>query len=114
MVVVGILSLLSHSPGFEQALPRILPLVFGGMLLLKLAVATWSAQICLKRQLFTVSAVFNYLLIWTALAVAFAGCAVVVLHANQWAISAVLGILLLLPLARIAMAPLALAMLRHR
>ena len=114
LVGVGILSLLAQSPGFERALPRILPFIFAGLLLLKLAVATWSVRICLQRQLFAVSAVFKYLLIWTALAMIFTGCAVAVLHANHWALSAVLGILLLLPLARIAMAPLAIDKLRHR
>jgi hypothetical protein len=113
MAVVARLALLSRNQEFEQSLLRTLPIILGTLLALKVALAFWAFRTSLRRHQLALSAIVKYLLLWTILAVVFAGTAIVVLHSNIWAISTVLSILLLLPLARVGAATLAIASLRH-
>ena len=114
MALFGLVAYLAHDPRFERRLFRLLPLLLTFLVLFKFALAHWAFRISLKRQLLTRAAMFKYLLIWTTLAVAFLVPTVVMFHRESWTISLALGIILLLPLARIGFSPIALSLGRHR
>jgi len=57
--------------------------------------------------------VITYLIVWGILAATFLTSAVFLFHQESWILSLCLGILLLLPLARIGFSPIALSFGRH-
>jgi hypothetical protein len=114
MLGLGIISLLAREPRRSQFLLNILPIALGALLVVKLALAAWSFRACLKKNLLECGTMLKFLLLWGVLAIAFVLSGLALFHNQPWVLSAVLGILLLLPLARIALAPVATSMLRHR
>jgi len=71
-------------------------------------------RICLKRGLLSRSTMLNYLGVWTALAAVFLIPAVAIFHWEKWVFSLALGIVLLLPLARIGLTLIVVNVSRHR
>jgi hypothetical protein len=114
MALGGVLVYLAHDSKFEQTLFRFLPVVLASLVGLKFFLAQWAFRISLKRQLLTRAAMIGYLAAWTLLAVAFLVPTVVMYHRQSWILSLALGIILLLPLARIGFCPIALNLGRHR
>ena len=114
LALFGLLSYLVHDPEFEKSLFQFLPFLLALLVLFKLALAQWAFRVSIKRQLLTRAAMLKYLLVWTALAVAFLVPTLVMYHRESWGLSLALGIVLMLPLARIGFSPIALTLGRHR
>jgi len=114
LALYALLSYLMTDAGFERTLFQILPFALAGLLVCKLILARWAFRVSLQRQLLTRAALLQYLCFWSIFAVAFVVPAVLRFHRERWITSLVLGILLLLPLARIAFSPIALSLSRHR
>jgi hypothetical protein len=114
MALIGLICYLARNPDFERTLFRTLPFALGALLLLKILVAGWFCRACLKRHLLPASAIAKYLVVWLVLALSFTIPAFVIFHDQQWLASLLPGILLLLPLARIALSPLCLGLQRHQ
>ena len=112
--LAGLLSYLTNDPRFEQKLLQFLPFVLALLVMLKLFLAQWAFRISLKKNLLTLAMVLKFLVVWTALAAAFLVPAMVVYHRESWIASLALGIILMLPLARIGFSPIALDLGRHR
>ena len=114
MALFGLVCYLAHEPGFEKKLFQFLPFLLTLLVMLKFALAQWAFRASLKKQLLTRAAMLKYLIVWTALAVAFLVPTVVMLHRESWILPLALGIILILPLARIGFSPIALSLGRHR
>jgi hypothetical protein len=109
-----LLAWLARNPRFEGTLFELLPPLLAFLILLKLVLAQWAFRTSLKRHLLARPAMLKYLVAWIALATAFLLPTVLMFHYEKWILSLALGIILLLPLARIGFAPLALSRSRHR
>ena len=114
LALFGLLSYLAHDPLFERRFFRLLPFLLAVLVMLKLALAQWAFRLSLKRQLLSRAAMLNYLIVWATLAVVFLIPTLVLFHRERWNSSLALGIILMLPLARIGLCPIALSLGRHR
>jgi hypothetical protein len=97
-----------------EYLPKLLtylPWLLGMLLLLKLAVATWTIRELQRLGLTSPAVIRNSLLVWTAVGVCLLALAACFVHVTP---TVAIGILLAVPLVRIAGAPLALRWNRHR
>jgi len=99
---------------FRQTFFQILPALLAFLVLLKFLLAQWAFRAAFKRQLIARLTLIRYLGIWAALAAVLLAPVVVVCHQEKGMIPLYLGIILMLPLARIGFAPLALDRGRHR
>jgi len=100
LALFGLVAYLAHDPQFERQLFRVLPFLLALLVVFKFALAQWAFRTSLRRQLLTRAAMLQYLLVWTALAVAFLVPTLVMFHRRTWILPLALGIILLLPLAR--------------
>jgi len=114
LAFIGIVFYLSHDPVFETRAFQILPFLLAVMVGLKFLLAQWAFRSSLKKHLLARSSINNYLIIWSILALAFIVPIVLLFHREKWIVSVSLGIILLLPLARIGFSPLAVSFGRHR
>jgi len=108
-----VLFYLGHDPQFDRTLFRILPLLLALPLVLKFVLALWAFRTSLRKKLLSRSSAITYLIVWGILAATFLTSAVFLFHQERWILSLCLGILLLLPLARIGFCPIALSFGRH-
>ncbi len=111
--LLGVVFYLSRDPQFDRTLFRILPMLLALPLVLKFILALWAFRTSLRKKLLASSAVITYLVVWAILALVFLIPALVLFHQERWIVSLCLGILLLLPLARIGFSPIALSYARH-
>ena len=95
---------------FFQMLPGWLLFLTG----LKFFLAQWAFRAAFKRRLIARRAQVCYLGIWILLAAVLLAPVAMVCHQESWVVPLCLGIILMLPLARIGFAPLALDRGRHR
>src|SRR5256885_510791 len=98
----------------EKVLIAAVPFLLGAMLIFKFALAQMAFRHALRRALLDRSLMVTYLSAWLLLAAAFLTATVALFHGFKWVLSASLGIVLALPLARIAFAPIAAGLGRHR
>ena len=110
LILYGLLVLCSGYPEFRLALPFVL----GALVVAKFWLAGRVFRICLRRGWLSPSAMLKYLGIWVSLVVLFLVSAIAFFHREDALISVLLGIILLLPLARIGLAVLVLNLVRHR
>jgi hypothetical protein len=113
LVFAGIISWLCRKQEFAIGLARSLPLLLGLALCLKFVLASRATIWVLKRRLLSSRAVARYILIWCVLAAVLTLPLLACFGHPRWVVSVCLGVLLLLPLARVALAPAALASARH-
>jgi hypothetical protein len=113
LVFAGIIAWLCRNQEFAIGLARSLPLLLGLALCLKFALALRATIYALKRRLLSSRAVAGYILIWCLLAAVLLLPLLASFGHPRWVVSICLGTLLLLPLARVALAPAALASARH-
>jgi len=113
IAVVGVVFYFAHDPQFDSRLFRILPMLLALPLVLKFVLALWAFHTSLQKKLLARSAVMTYFIVWGILGIVFITPSLVLFHQEQWIVSLCLGILLLLPLARIGLAPIALSRGRH-
>ena len=99
---------------FRQTFFGMLPGLFAFLVVLKFVLAQWAFRAAFKRQLIARLTLIRYLGIWTSLVVVVLAPVVGVCHQESGMIPLYLGIILMLPLARIGFAPLALNCGRHR
>jgi hypothetical protein len=103
------------NPGLQAALLRALPWVLGVAVTLKTGFAVWSVRSLIRSELVPARTVLTLLGIWLAVA---AGLAVLIVRLApvEYVAPASLaaGVVLSLPLVRLAATPLALAWDRHR
>ena len=99
---------------FRQIFFRFLPGLLLSLVVLKFLLAQWAFRVAFKRQLIARLTLIRYLCIWTSLAIVVLVPVIVVCREESGMIPLYLGIILLLPLARIGFAPLALDRGRHR
>jgi hypothetical protein len=95
---------------FFQIFPGVLAFLVG----LKFFLAQWAFRVAFKKRLITRLMLIRYVGLWTLLAVVLLAPVVIVGHQEDGVIPLCLGIILMLPLARIGFAPLALNRGRHR
>jgi hypothetical protein len=108
-------SWLVKHPEWWPDLERLLPWLAGTAVILKGLAAAWSLSALNQRRLIPSGALWGMLAIWLALAGGLFAALYALLPDNwfYWP-GLVLGIVLLLPLTRLALAPLALSWNRHR
>jgi len=111
---VGLFAVTHPNTPFRQTFFQILPGLLAFLVLLKFFLAQWSFRAAFKRQLIARLTLIEYLCIWAALAVAVLTPVIIVCRRENGMIPLYLGIILMLPLARIGFAPLALNRGRHR
>jgi hypothetical protein len=113
LVFAGIIAWLCRKQELALGLARVLPLLLGLALCLKFALASRATIWALKRRLISRRAVTGYILIWIVVAAVLILPLLASFGHPRWVVSVCLGALLLLPLARVALAPAALASARH-
>jgi hypothetical protein len=113
LVFAGIIALLCRNQEFAIGLARALPLLLGLALCLKFALALRATISALKSRLLSSRTVAGYILIWCVLSAVLLLPFLASFGHPRWVVSICLGVLLLLPLARVALAPAALASARH-
>lgn len=99
---------------FRETFFHILPGLLVFLVVLKLFLAQWAFRVAFKNQLIARLTLIRYLCIWTLVAVVLLAPVVFVCHEESGVMPLCLGIILLLPLARIGFVPLALNCGRHR
>jgi hypothetical protein len=102
----------AHYALFLQRLPGLLTLLVA----MKFLLAFLAFRASLKRRLLAPSALIGYLAVWILLVVGWLTAALAILHLNKVSLPLLplsLAIVLLVPLARIGLAPIALARNRH-
>ena len=99
---------------FRETLFQMLPGLLAFLVVLKLFLAQWTFRAAFKKQLIARRTLIQYLFIWSSLAVVFLAPVIIVCHQESGTLTLCLGIILMLPLARIGFAPLALNLGRHR
>ena len=114
LALFGLLSWLLDNSRFERRLLQILPFLLGSLVLIKFALAQWAFRVSIRRELLSRASMWRYLLAWSVMAVALVLPTTMVFYRESWIVSATLGIILALPLARIAFSPIALSLGRHR
>jgi hypothetical protein len=114
LILYGLLVLYSGVPGFRRAISTALPFVLGALVVAKFWLARRVFRVCLRRGWLSRSAFFKYGCVWAALAAWFLVPTLIFMHREAEIVSIVLGIILLLPLARIGLAVLIVNLSRHR
>lgn len=99
---------------FRQTFFHILPGLFALLVGLKFFLAQWAFRAAFKRQVIARPTLIRYLCIWAFLAVVVLAPVMIVCHQESGMLPLYLGIIFLLPLARIGFAPLALNRGRHQ
>jgi hypothetical protein len=110
--LAGLLCLLGAR--FESTVRPILSAVFVALIVVKLLLAQWAFRVSRERQLLSHRAVLTYFVIWLLVTGLLVIPTLVLFHSDKWVIPMALGIVLLVPLARIGYAPIALSYSRHR
>jgi hypothetical protein len=108
------LSVLSHNPVFWNWFWPLVPECLACLIAVKILLAFLAFRVCLKRGLLAPSAVLGYLVVWMLLAAALLIPTAILLHVTPWLVPGLLGIVLLIPLARIGFCPITLAWNRHQ
>ena len=108
-----ILSWLAHISGYWNSFWRLVPALLVCLVALKFLLALLAFQVCLKRSLLSPSALRAYLFVWILLVAALVMPAVILFHDQEWIVALSLGLVLLVPLARIGLCPITLAGRRH-
>jgi len=113
LIVLG--EWLPRYPEYWPAFGRLLPWLAGGAIVLKSLAAAWSLRALNRRALIPSGVLWGALGVWLLLAAAVFG-ALYALLPDDWfsAPGVILGIVLVLPLTRLALAPLTLDWNRHR
>jgi len=99
--------------GYWHPLSRILPGLLLFLVAVKFLLAFLSFRVSLQRRLFAPNDVVNYLTIWVVLVAALLGTLALIHPARESVFPLSLGVILLVPLARIGFCPIALACYRH-
>jgi hypothetical protein len=106
---------LANSPRGRQTFAEMLPWLTGGVVALKSVAAVWSLRALNHRRLVPLRALWGVLAVWLVFAAGLFGVLCWLFPGGQTFVSAImLGIALLLPLTRLALAPLMLTWNRHR
>jgi hypothetical protein len=119
LLVVGIyasaltISILSQHQALWNSFCRLVPGVLAGLIVVKFLLAYLAFRVSVKRGLLAPSAIMSYLGVWTLLAIALLIPTAILLHGTTLALPYALGIILLVPLARIGFCPITLAWNRH-
>jgi hypothetical protein len=115
IAVVGFGSWLATSPQHWPTFLALLPWLAGAAVVLKSLAAAWSLRALKRRHLIPPAVLWGALGVWLVLAVGTFGVLYMLLPDDWFSVpGVVLGIVLVLPLTRLALAPLALAWNRHR
>ena len=107
----GIVGWIVHEPTLKEQVLRSLPWIMGALVALKLGTAAAVATQLLHRELMASREILLAALIWLAAVTILLG---IFACFNQWTWNLAAGAILLVPLVRIGMAPLALNWNRHR
>ena len=112
---VGVVALViqSRNGAWWNSFMRIAPALLVCLIAVKFLLAFLAFRLSLKRGLLAPFAVVAYLAVWTPMVAALLVPAAVLLHDTEWLLPSSLGIVLLVPLARIGFCPIALAWNRH-
>ena len=113
---------LGQEPEARQSMLRAIPGVLVCLVVAKLFLACWAFRVALHRNLLARAAMMKYLTVWTTFATIFIVPTILVLRhelsheqvSTRALFSLSCAILLMMPLARIAFAPIALSLGRHR
>jgi hypothetical protein len=106
---------LVKSPQHWPTFLALLPWLAGGAVVLKILAAAWSLGALKRRHLIPPAVLWGALGVWLVLAVGTFGVLYALLPDDWFSVpGVVLGIVLVMPLTRLALAPLALAWNRHR
>jgi hypothetical protein len=117
MICLGLwwmFAVVQRNAGFREMLFGILPGLIIFLTTLKFFLGQWAFRVALKKRLLARSTMIKYFFIWATLATVFLVPVAIVCHQEKGIIPFCLGILLMLPLARIGFAPIALSLGRHR
>jgi hypothetical protein len=112
--LIGLLSFLVGDARFESTVRTVLSSLFIALVVLKLIAAQWAFRVSCRRGLLSPAAALRYLVVWLVITLALVTPALVLFHTEKWIVPIALGLVLLVPLARIGYAPIALSYARHR
>jgi hypothetical protein len=107
------LSGLAGHDAYWESFRRVVPGLLAGLVALKFLLAFVAFRVSLKRRLLAPSSFVGYMIIWTLLVIALLVPTVILFHDKEWIVPALLGIVLLVPLARIGFCPITLERSRH-
>jgi hypothetical protein len=108
-----ILSWLAVFYGYWDSFWRLVPGLLFCLIALKFLLAFLAFQVSLKRNLLSHSALRTYLVVWILLVAGLLIPTVILFHDQEWIVPLSLGIVLLMPLARIGFCPITLGWNRH-
>jgi hypothetical protein len=106
-------SIISDNLEYFVVFRELLPWMLGGLLAFKFLLAFGAFRSCLNRRLLAPSSLLSYLGIWTLLTAGILVPLVILFHDKEGILPVSLGVLLVIPLARVGLAPIALAHNRH-
>jgi len=109
---ISLITLSRNSASWNSFMP-IVPSLLLCLIAVKFLLAFLAFRVCLQRRLLAPSALAFYLIVWILLAAIFLMPAAILFHDKQWLLPLLLGIVLLIPLARIGFCPITLAWNRH-
>jgi hypothetical protein len=107
------LSILSHNDEYWALFWQCLPLLLACLIVVKFLLAYLAIRVSLKGGLLAPSAAAGYVAVWALLAAALLIPAMILSHGTPLILPFSLGIILLVPLARIGFCPIALSWSRH-
>jgi hypothetical protein len=114
MALFGAFVSLERLRGFDTLLEQFLPFALLAVLVFKLGLAIWTVRMSLQRGLLTLSATLKYAATWSCIATALILLVLLASDTSWWRLSICLGILILLPLARMGFYPMVFHSARHR
>jgi len=107
------LNILEQNDVYWHVFLRLVPLLLFCLVAVKFRLAYVLFNASLKRRLISPDAVANYLAVWVVLVVVLLAALIFTCPPREWIFSLSLGVILLVPLARIGLCPLALERQRH-
>jgi hypothetical protein len=105
--------ILSRNSASWNSFMRIVPCVLVCLIAVKFLVAFLAFRVSLQRRLLAPPALAGYLIVWTLLAATLLIPAAILFHDKYWLPTLLMGIVLLIPLARIGLCPITLDWNRH-
>ncbi len=108
------LAVLSHYEKYWNSFIQWLPAILACLVGLKMVLGLTAFRLSIKRRLLSASAAGRYFAVWCLMAAVVMAPVIMSFHGREGLISALLGIIVLTPFARIGFAPLGLEFSRHQ
>jgi hypothetical protein len=113
LITGGIVIYLWRQPEYRSLVLQVVTVVMGALLVAKFGLAAWLLRNSVSRGRLARETAYRYVAIWLALAALLVVPVVYQWHGAPWILALTLGLILLVPLARVGLAPLMFSRVRH-